>query len=552
MKVNFKIKVLLNMLFIALLLLAMSILAYFTQQQIAQKADEIEKSATYLGEVSHLKLLVSQITMPANDYLLTGDAGEKNNFGKLVSQLDEQINKVKGIRLKDDARKEVGKIEPQLMQIKSKSEAIFSIQDPISDRRGIIIMAEMDAYAKTVLDKADVIYTIIRQDMENARNAYIRIQNRNRIFLLTFAAIGLLLALYAGVNTNRMADKIQELMTADRKAKESLEETVNQYAQFVGGIAEGNLTAKLAIAPGNNGVLGQLGNDLNSMVEGLCHITSQVKEASIDITSATSEIATAISQQSASASEQSAAVNQTVSTVDEIKQTTQAVTARANTVVEIAQRSVEVSKRGQEAVEDTIGGVNSIKEQVKNIGDGIISLNEKTLAISGIIDAVNDIAEQSKMLAFNAAIEASKAGEAGKGFSVVASEIRNLAERSQEETANVRAILEDIQKATNSAVMIAEKGSKEADEGVKLASLAGKNIDQLAETIVEAANSMEQITMSIEQQNMAIEQISQAMSNIELATTETAAGTAQAAKATQDLNQLATKMTELVEQYALS
>jgi len=490
MRVNLKMRILLNMLLIALLLLAVSILAYFTQRQIAQKAGDIETSATSLDEISHMQLLVSQIIMPANDYLITGDAAEKNNYTQIVSQLDEQIERVKGIRLRDDGKKHLRKIETQLKQTKSKSDAIFSIENPINDESGGIIMEEMDAYADVAVDEAEMLHIIIKQEVENARKSYLRVLSRNRIVLLIFSAIGLLLALYAGINVNNMA-------------------------------------------------------------EGLRKITSQVKETSTAVTSASSEIATAASQQSASASEQASAVNETVTTVDEIKQTVQSVTERAGNVVEMARHSVEVSQQGQKAVEDVISGMDSIKEQVKNIGDSILNLNEKTQDISSIIDAVNDIAEQSKMLAFNAAIEASKAGESGKGFSVVASEIRSLADRSQEETANVRAILDEIQKSANAAVMIAEKGTKETDSGVELASQAGENIDQLAGTIEQAADAVEQITMSIEQQNVAIEQISQAMQNINQAASETAAGTKQSEQATQDLNLLATQMTELVEQYTL-
>jgi len=551
MKDSLKMRILLNVLLIAIVLLGLSILAYFTQGQIAQKAGDIETSATSLDEISHMQLLVSKIIMPANDYLITGDAAEKNNYTQLVSQLDEQIERVKGIKLGDDGKKHLRKIETQLKQTKSKSDAIFGIEDPINDKSGGIIMEEMDVCADAAVDEAEMLHIIFEQEVENTREAYLRILSRNRILLVIFSVIGLSLALYASINANKMADNIQKLITADREAKEHLEKTVAQYALFVGEIAEGDLTANLQMEQGENGALGQLSNDLNSMVESLRKITEQVKETSTAVTSATSEIASTVSQQNASASEQSAAVSETVTTIDEIKQTAQTVTERANAVAEVARQAANASEQGQRTVADVISGVNNIKEQVGEIGNSILTLNEKTQVISSIIEAVNNIAEQSKMLAFNAAIEASKAGEAGKGFSVVASEIRNLAERSQEETKNVHDILDDIQKAANSAVMIAEKGSNEADEGVNLASRAGKNIDQLAETVAQATDAMEQITMSIEQQNLAIEQISQAMQNINQATDETASGTKQTEKATQALNQLAMQMTELVEQYTL-
>ena len=329
----------------------------------------------------------------------------------------------------------------------------------------------------------------------------------------------------------------------------SISNPIRQIVNAVQKIGKGDLTQQVNTQAKNE--IGQLANGINTMAEDLRYIATQVKEASANITSASSEISTAASQQNASAAEQSAAVSETATTVDEIKQTAESVANNAKSVVETAQHSVGVSKDGQKAVKDAINGVKSIKEQVENIGDSILSLNEKTQYISGIITAVNDIAERSKMLAFNAAIEASKAGEAGKGFSIVASEIRSLAEHSQEEMTHVQVILDAIQKASTDAVMIVEQGTKEADVGVKLAFKAGENIDQLANTIVQAADAMELITMSIDQQNIAIEQISQAMLNIGQATNETVAGTQQAERATLDLNKLATQMTELVGQYTL-
>ena len=135
--------------------------------------------------------------------------------------------------------------------------------------------------------------------------------------------------------------------------------------------------------------------------------------------------------------------------MDEIKTIAEQLVARSQSVADTAQRSVEVSHAGQEMVRETIAGMSQIKARVDAIEENILALSERTNQIGEIIDTVESIASQSNMLALNAAVEAARAGEQGKGFAVVAEEVRDLAERSRQATAQVKAILSDIQRATN-------------------------------------------------------------------------------------------------------
>ena len=167
--------------------------------------------------------------------------------------------------------------------------------------------------------------------------------------------------------------------------------------------------------------------------------------------------------------------------------------------------------------------------------------------IGEIIAAVNDLAEQSNLLAVNAAIEAAKAGEQGKGFAVVAHEIRSLAEQSKQATAQVRTILGDIQKATSGAVLATEQGSKAVETGVKQSAQTGESIRVLADSIVEAAQAAAQIAASSQQQLTGMEQVILAVSNIKQAMEQNVAGAKQTEKAAQNLHELGQKLKQLVE-----
>ena len=177
----------------------------------------------------------------------------------------------------------------------------------------------------------------------------------------------------------------------------------------------------------------------------------------------------------------------------------------------------------------------------------LIALIWSSQSIGGIIASVTDIADQSNLLAVNAAIEAAKAGEHGRGFAVVAQEIKNMAEQSKQATLQVRNILNDIQKATGAAVMATEQGSKAVETGVKQSRQAGEAIRLLAESNTDAVQVATQIVASSQQQVVGMDQISTAMQNINQAGAETAASMTQSERSAQNLHDLGQKLKEIVE-----
>jgi len=188
---------------------------------------------------------------------------------------------------------------------------------------------------------------------------------------------------------------------------------------------------------------------------------------------------------------------------------------------------------------------------VRQIAETILSLSEQTLQIGEIIATVNDIADQSNLLALNAAMEAARAGEAGRGFAVVAGEVRNLAEQSRQATAQVSSILSEIQKAANTAVMVTEKGTKSAESGVELAHSTGDAIRVIREHTKQAVAASEQIAASARQQLAGMDQITRAMGNINQGATQTEKGMQQVDQSAQNLNNLARQLTSIVQQYKI-
>jgi len=210
-----------------------------------------------------------------------------------------------------------------------------------------------------------------------------------------------------------------------------------------------------------------------------------------------------------------------------------------------------VSLVGQNAVNETVAGINNISKQMDEIAQTVIILSEQSQSIGGIIASVTNLADQSNLLAVNAAIEAAKAGEQGKGFAVVAQEIRNLAEQSKQATMQVRKILNDVQKATNAAVLATEQGNRAVEAGVKKSAQAGEAIRTLTESSREAVQIATQIVASSQQQLIGMDQIGMAMQNINQAGMETALSMTQAEDALTNLHDLGQKLKELVEQFKM-
>lgn len=275
-------------------------------------------------------------------------------------------------------------------------------------------------------------------------------------------------------------------------------------------------------------------------------IVETVQDATRRLAGSVTEILATTTQQAAGARQQSAAVTQTVTSVDEVLQTAEQAAHRAKAMSEMAQRSLDAGRSGRRAVEETTLALETLKEQVESLAESILSLAEQAQAIGEIIASVNDIAEQTNLLALNAAIEASRAGEHGRGFSVVASEIKMLAEQSKKATTQVRQILGDIQKATNGAVMSTEDGTKSVHTTMKLMVQAGDTIRTLSEALERSAQSADQIAAAANQQTIGMTQIHQAMKNIDQVTAQSIAATRQVDNAVQDLNQAGMRLKELM------
>ena len=292
-----------------------------------------------------------------------------------------------------------------------------------------------------------------------------------------------------------------------------------------------------------------LGNAFMTMIDNLRAMIKDLQESAGIVASSVGEILATTTQLASGITETATSVSETTATVEEVRQTALLAAEKSQKVSTNAKEAALVAEQGDAAVAETMDGITNIKGLMEIVAESVVMLSEQSQTIGEIITVVNDLAQQSNLLAVNAAIEASKAGEQGKGFTVVAQEIKSLADQSKQATDQVRTILSDIQKATTKSVLAAEQVSKAVEGGVKQAADSGDSIRKLAENINEAAQAAAQIAASSQQQLAGMEQVAIAMGSIKQAAQQNVLGTKQAEQAAHTLNELGRNLKEIIGSY---
>ncbi|MDX9722875.1 MAG: methyl-accepting chemotaxis protein [Myxococcota bacterium] len=298
------------------------------------------------------------------------------------------------------------------------------------------------------------------------------------------------------------------------------------------------------------------GEEIGPIVRGLetLRLSYQDMLASLErsvahLSSAATQFVVAARQQAHNANEQASSVNETNIAIHELAQMARESEQRTKEVIEVANRSESAYQEGHKAVEESIRGMNLLREQVESIAQTILALSEKTQAVGDIIATVKDIAEQSKLLALNASIEAARAGDHGRGFKVVASEMRSLSAQSKQATNQVRGILNEILSSANKAVLVTESGSKQAERGVDMASQAGEAMLILSEAIARSSDVAHQIAASVRQQVSGMSQMIEAIDTIHQSVQGSLDGAHQIEHSAVDLQNLAEELRTQIVKY---
>jgi methyl-accepting chemotaxis protein len=312
-------------------------------------------------------------------------------------------------------------------------------------------------------------------------------------------------------------------------------------------IAQGDLRESVSIQSSDE--VGQLASAFTAMTARLKDMLLHLQSSSTMLGDSVRGLNASAEEQNQMVSRQAAAVQETQVTAQEIRQTSLLAAKTAGTVLTVAERADELGRNGEQAIGASIQGMEELRSHVVQITERILALSTRTAQISGITETVKNLADQSNLLAVNAAIEAARSGEQGKGFAVVAREIRALADQSIRSTNQVREILVDISAAIAATVSLTEEGAQRMEEGLSQVRASGSSLRELSTIIRDNAASVRQIAHAVNQQNGGIEQIFGAVNELNQLMTQTVDVIGNTTKSAVSLKALSDEVAEMVREY---
>jgi methyl-accepting chemotaxis protein len=275
-------------------------------------------------------------------------------------------------------------------------------------------------------------------------------------------------------------------------------------------------------------------------------ISRSIGEAIAGMSTSSTEIAATVDEHERTVTQQAAAVNETTSTVEELGASSRQSATQAESMAAAAKQSLDATQDGVRLANQVSQSMNRMKQKVGSVAEQILRLSEQAAQIGGIAKVVGELAGETNMLALNAAVEAARAGEHGKGFAVVAVEVRKLADQSKKSADRAHALVTEIQKATDSAVLVSEGGSRTTDEVVAIISRTVASFTSISNTANSVAVNAQQVLLNSRQQAAALGQVTDAMKSLAAGSAQMAAGTSQTKQGVQKLNSVAQGLKAMV------
>ena len=333
--------------------------------------------------------------------------------------------------------------------------------------------------------------------------------------------------------------------------------TLNRLTAAAQSIADGDLDVEVPVESQDE--IGRLAATFNTMTSVVFRgmqfelaktnrMVTNIKEAIQQLSSSGSEIMAISAQQSAGATQQASAVQQAMTTAEEIAVTARQVAQNAIQVEAQAENANTAGNSSSIAVENALQGMGTLKVQIMTVAEAMVGLGQNSQQIGGIVDIIDEISAQTNLLSLNAAIEAAGAGEAGKRFSIVANEVKRLAERTAEATKQIKTLIEQIQRATNTTIILTEEGTKGVDAANLLVARVADELQEILGLIKETTSAAREIKYSTQQQTSASEELASTIVEVRDVAAQVASSAQETSQAIVELTSLAERLKEMMEE----
>lgn len=426
---------------------------------------------------------------------------------------------------------------------------VFNAFDSIQADIASVLNAMELFDAQTAADDIEVDIETFVEDTEVLREQLASDENKPNLpsenvgYAIALALFLWLIWIFRTLSKN---DRVRAAIAQDQNERN--QQAILRLLDEMADLADGDLTVNATVS---EDITGAIADSVNFAIEALRSLVKTINDASVGVASAAQEaqatamhLAEASEHQATQITNASAAINEIAVSIDEVSK-------NSLESADVAQRSVLIAHNGAEVVRDTIKGMNNIRSQIQDTSKRIKRLGESSQEIGNIVELINDIAEQTNILALNAAIQAASSGESGRGFAVVADEVQQLAERASSATRQIEGIVQTIQTDTNEAVKSMEQTTSEVVGGARKAEDAGEALIEIETVSNDLAELIQNISEAARQQSVAATNISGTMNVIQEITTQTSAGTQQTAESIGNLVELATELRKSVEDFKL-
>lgn len=458
-------------------------------------------------------------------------------IGKPLQNLESISDKLAqgdvDVEVNPETNDEIGNLErafaKMINNIKNYSRTADDIAHGILNTN-VKVNSEKDILGKSLANVVDSLNTLVRETN-----------------MLTDAASNGNLSLRS--NVNKVEGGYADILKGINSTLDAIINPVKEGADVLEIMSRGDLTVRVTGA--YKGDHQMIKNSINQLGEALSAVIGKVIEAVQATASASTQISSSSEELAAGAHEQSSQSGEVATAVEQMTSTILETAKNADDASYAAKNAGTVAIDGGKVVNETIEGMIKIASVVQKSAVTVQELGKSSDQIGEIVQVIDDIADQTNLLALNAAIEAARAGEQGRGFAVVADEVRKLAERTTKATKEIAQMIKQIQKDTYNAVESMQQGTVEVEKGKQLADKAGESLKEIIREASQVGNIISQVAAASQEQSSAAEQISKNIEAISSVTQQSAAGVQQIAHAAEDLNRLTDNLQNLVARFKI-